>query len=88
MDSIPRRARDLRPGDIITRHPEHPERAIHYRVTTWPQAISDGRVVFDYSTPPERAACGCQMSGGIGALNLPQDQLCQIIPARTQGGQA
>lgn len=83
MDTVQREAQQLRPDDIITRHPDHPDRQVWYRVARWPRRVSHAQVLVDYTTRPE------QLDGDtFGVLVLDIDQECRVIPAHTQGGQA
>lgn len=83
MDSIPRQAQQLRPDDIITRHPDHPSQPVWYRVAKWPRKVSHAQVLVDYTARSER------LDGeSFGVLILDVDQECQVVPAHTFGGQA
>lgn len=83
MDTVQREAQQLRPDDIITRHPDHPDRQVWYRVARWPRRVSHAQVLVDYTTRPE------QLGGEtFGVLVLDIDQECRVVPAHTQGGQA
>lgn len=83
METVPREAQELRPDDIITRHPDHPGRKVWYRVARWPRRVSHAQVLVDYTARPE------QVDGETsGVLVLDVDQECQVVPAHTQGGQA
>jgi hypothetical protein len=81
METLQRQAQQLQPGDVITRHPDHPDRDVWYRVSTWPRRITAASVLIDYTCRPERLdgeACG--------VLMLDLDQPCQVVPAHTHGG--
>lgn len=80
MSSIPRPAHELRPGDIITVHPDHPDRAIRYRVTAWARRIDDASVLVDYTTPPAMTS-GHVTGPTSGVLVLDRDQSCQVEQA-------
>ena len=83
MDSIPRQAQQLRPDDIITRHPDHPGKQVWYRVAKWPRKVSHAQVIVDYTARSE------QVNGQtFGVLILDVDQECQVVPAHSHGGQA
>jgi hypothetical protein len=83
MNSIPRQAQELRPDDIITRHPDHPGREVWYRVDGWPKRVSHGQMLVNYRCRP------AHLSGdSAGVLVLDIDQECQVVPAHTQGGAA
>lgn len=83
MDSIPRQAQQLRPDDIITRHPDHPNREVWYRVDGWPRRVSHAQMLVNYTCRPARIS-----GDSAGVLILDIDQECQVVPAHTQGGAA
>lgn len=83
METVPREAQHLRPGDILTRHPDHPNREVWYRVDGWPRRVSHAQMLVNYTCRPAR------LSGdSAGVLVLDIDQECQVVPAHTQGGAA
>lgn len=83
MDTVQKEAQRLHPDDVITVHPDHPERKVWYRVSGWPRHVSHAQVLVDYTCRPERID-----GESCGVLVLDIDQECQVIPAHTQGGQA
>lgn len=77
---IMRPAERLRPGDVIVRHPDHPERPTRYRVTTWPKALDNGEIIIDYTEP------ACDGHGpSMGVLCVPQGHQCHIEPGPAAG---
>ena len=84
--SIPRPACALRQGDTITRHPDHPERPVRYRVESDPRGTFAG-VVVDYSAPAEDLpGCTPNHDRAEGRLVLRTNQPCEIEPPETAGG--
>jgi hypothetical protein len=81
METVPKEAQRLQPGDVITRHPDHPDRDVWYRVATWPRRITAASVLIDYTCRPE------QVNGETaGVLMLDLDQPCEVVPAHAHGG--
>jgi len=77
---IMRPVEQLRPDDVIVRHPDHPDRTVHYRVSRWPKSLDNGEVIVDYTEP---AADGHGPS--LGVLCVPRGHLCHIEPGPAAG---
>lgn len=81
MSIVSKPASALRPGDTITRHPDHPDRRVRYRVIRGACRAVDG-VVIDYTAPADEIAGLVPNDHASGVLFLNPNQPCEVEPAR------
>ncbi|MGH3588605.1 MAG: hypothetical protein ACRDQ0_20035, partial [Pseudonocardia sp.] len=80
---ITKPARALRPGDLITRHPDHGT-PVRYLVTRGARETATGGVLVDYTAPADELA-GCTPNDrASGVLMLGATQPCEIETAHSE----
>lgn len=84
MSIISKPAHALRPGDTITRHPDHPDRRVRLRVIRGACRAVDG-VVIDYTAPADELPGLTPNDRASGVLFLAPNQPCEVEPAHTPG---
>lgn len=80
MSIISKPAHALRPGDTITRHPDHPDRRVRLRVIRGACRAVDG-VVIDYTAPADELPGLTPNDRASGVLFLAPNQTCEVEPA-------
>lgn len=80
MSIVSKPARAVRPGDTITRHPDHPHVAVRYRVIAGARAVGDGALI-DYTAPADELPGLTPNDRASGVLFLNPNQPCQVEPA-------
>lgn len=81
MSIISKPARALRPGDTITRHPDHGTK-VRLRVIAGARAVGDGALI-DYTAPADELPGLTPNDRASGVLFLAPDQPCEVEPAPT-----